>query len=121
MNYYLEALKKYVVFQGRSRRSEYWFFVLFNTIALIILGVIDNVIGTNFEGVPYGALYSIYSLGVFLPSIAVFVRRMHDTGRSGFWIFISLIPLIGAIVLLIFLVQDSQEGDNKYGPNPKLA
>ncbi len=121
MKYYIQALKKYAVFEGRSRRSEYWFFALFNLIALVIAAILDNIIGTAFDGIGYGILYLLYSLAVILPSLGLFVRRLHDTGRSGFWFFIGLIPLIGGIVLLVFLVQDSQEGENQYGANPKMA
>ncbi|MFA6918656.1 MAG: DUF805 domain-containing protein [Patescibacteria group bacterium] len=121
MNYYVEVLKKYVVFSGRATRSEYWYFVLFNMIIMIVLSIIDMFIGTysstsNFN---MGILSGLYSLAVLLPSLAVAIRRLHDTGRTGWWLFISLIPIIGAIVLLVFMVTDSQSGDNKYGPNPK--
>lgn len=122
MNWYLEVLKKYAVFSGRARRKEYWFFVLFNIIVGIILSVIDGALGLNIieqEGANIGWLYSIYSLAVLLPGLAVSIRRLHDTDRSGWWILIALIPIIGAIVLLIFMVLDSQPGSNRFGPNPK--
>jgi uncharacterized membrane protein YhaH (DUF805 family) len=112
MNWYLEVLKKYAVFSGRARRREFWFFVLFNFIISIILSIIDYFIN-------YQILTTLYSLGVLIPSIAVTIRRLHDTDRRGWWIFISLIPIIGAIVLLIFMVLDSQKGENRFGPNPK--
>jgi uncharacterized membrane protein YhaH (DUF805 family) len=84
-----------------------------------VLSIVDGMIGSyNSEG-GIGLLSGIYSLAVLIPGIAVSVRRLHDTNRSGWWLLISLIPLIGAIVLLVFMVQDSQEGDNQYGPNPK--
>jgi uncharacterized membrane protein YhaH (DUF805 family) len=108
------VLKNYVGFQGRARRKEYWMFVLFSAIISIVLSIIDAI--ANLSSV----LSGIYSLAVFLPSLAVSVRRLHDTGRSGWWILIGLIPLIGAIILLVFTCQDSQENDNKYGPNPKV-
>lgn len=118
MKYYLGALKKYAVFSGRSRRSEYWFFVLFNVIFGIILSILDAIVfGSNGVGV----FYLIYALAVMLPSIGVSVRRLHDTNRSGWWLLIAFIPIIGAIVLLVFTVQDSTPGDNKFGENPKLA
>jgi uncharacterized membrane protein YhaH (DUF805 family) len=112
MNWYIEVLKKYAVFSGRARRREYWYFVLFNIIIMIILTIIDQVIDS-------AILSTIYSLGVIIPSIAVGVRRLHDTNRTGWWLLIGLIPIIGWIVLLIFMVQDSQKGENQYGPNPK--
>lgn len=120
MSWYIEVLKKYAVFGGRARRKEYWFFVLFTLIISIVLSIIDSVIGTMSSS-GTGLLTSIYSLAVLIPSIAVSIRRLHDTGRSGWWILISLIPLVGFIIILIFTVQDSQPGDNEYGPNPKGA
>lgn len=115
MNYYIDAWKNYVNFQGRARRKAYWMFVLFNIIVAVVLGIIDNVIGTG------GLLGGIYSLAVLLPGIALGVRRLHDIGKSGWWLLIALVPLIGFIVLLIFAVTDSQPGENQYGPNPKGA
>ncbi len=115
MNWYIKVLQNYAVFSGRARRKEYWMFVLFNMIVSIALAVIEGVIGGP------GIAVIIYSLAVMIPSIAVAVRRLHDTSRSGWWIFITLIPLIGSIVILIFLVLDSAEGDNDYGANPKMA
>ena len=118
MNWYLEVLKKYAVFSGRARRKEYWYFVLFNIIIAVVLAVIDRVIGTSHGG-GAGLLGSLYSLAVLLPGIAVTVRRLHDTDRSGWWLLIGLIPVIGAIVLFVFVVGDSTPGENQYGPNPK--
>lgn len=116
MNWYLDVLKnKYATFTGRARRKEYWMFFLFNILIAIGLGIIEAVLG-----IP-GILGMIYALAVLVPGIAITVRRLHDTGRSGWWILIGLIPLIGAIILLIFMVLDSQAGDNEYGPNPKAA
>jgi uncharacterized membrane protein YhaH (DUF805 family) len=112
MKYYIEVLKKYAVFQGRARRAEYWYFVLFNIIASLLLGLVDGLLGTGFIGF-------LYYILVFLPSLAVQVRRLHDVGKSGWWILIGLIPLIGWIWLLVLLVKDSDAGENKYGPNPK--
>ena len=119
MNWYLEVLKKYAVFSGRARRKEYWFFVLFNLIISLVLTFIDSALGTLNEETGYGLLSGVYSLAVLIPSLAVAVRRLHDTGRTGWWLLIGLIPLIGLIVLLIFFVQDSKPGENEYGPNPK--
>jgi len=115
MNWYLEVLKKYAVFDGRARRKEYWYFVLFNTIINIVLSGIDSVT----TGI--GLLAGLYTLAVLIPSIAVSIRRLHDTDRSGWWILIALIPIIGWIVLLIFMVQDGKPGENQYGLNPKAA
>lgn len=121
MNWYLEVLKKYAVFSGRARRKEYWFFVLFNIIISIVLAVIDGVTGSFSPEAGMGLLGGIYTLAVLIPSIAVSVRRLHDTERSGWWLLIALVPLIGAIVLLVFMVQDSKPGQNQYGANPKEA
>ncbi|RUO30060.1 DUF805 domain-containing protein [Aliidiomarina sedimenti] len=121
MNWYLKVLKQYAVFQGRARRKEYWMFILFNLIVSFVLGFIDGVIGTFDAEIGLGLLSGVYALAIFIPSLAVLVRRLHDTGRSGWWIFISLIPLIGLIVLLVFLVQDSNPEDNIYGSNPKAV
>ena len=121
MVWYFEVLKKYAVFSGRSRRKEYWFFVLFNIIVSIILGVIDGVTGTLDPESGMGLLGLIYTLAILIPALAVSVRRLHDTGRSGWWLLILLIPLIGTIVILIFMVQDSKPEENQYGPNPKSA
>jgi len=119
MNWYLGVLKKYTVFSGRAQRAEYWYFVLFNMIVGVALSMIDQATGTLDPDSGVGLLGGLYSLAVLLPSLAVAVRRLHDTGRSGWWMFILLIPLIGVIALLIFFVQDSQDGSNEYGNNPK--
>jgi uncharacterized membrane protein YhaH (DUF805 family) len=131
MKYYLNCWKKYAVFSGRARRAEYWMFVLFNILIFFVLQfVLGVIIGlaavasgnkTPDEGLVTltGALVGIYALAALLPGLAVFVRRMHDTGRSGWnflWVFL---PIIGGIVLLVFACTDSQPGSNKYGPNPK--
>jgi len=121
MNWYFEVLKKYAVFSGRARRKEYWFFVLFNIIVSIILAVIDGVTGTLDPESGMGLLGLIYTLAILIPALAVSVRRLHDTGRSGWWLLILLIPLIGTIVILIFMVQDSKPEENQYGSNPKTA
>ena len=114
MNYYIECWKKYVEFSGRARRKEYWMFVLFNLIASIVAGFIDGLLGTRMIG-------SLYSLAVLLPGLAVRARRLHDTDRSGWWMLIALIPLVGWIVLLIFMCLDSTPGENRFGANPKGA
>ncbi|HEY8160016.1 MAG TPA: DUF805 domain-containing protein [Methylobacter sp.] len=121
MNWYLEVLKKYAVFKGRARRKEYWYFLLISTVISIVLVLIDSVTGTLSEEAGIGLLSGIYSLAVLIPGISVAIRRLHDTDRSGWWFLIALIPIIGGIVLLIFMVLDSAPGDNQYGPNPKVA
>ncbi len=119
MSWYLEAIKKYAVFSGRSRRKEYWYFVLFNIVVSIVLGWIDALLGTRGSYAGAGLLSGIYGLAVIIPSLAVTVRRLHDIDRSGWWILINLIPLIGTIVLLVFAVSEGTPGTNRYGPNPK--
>jgi uncharacterized membrane protein YhaH (DUF805 family) len=121
MSWFVEALKKYAVFSGRSRRKEYWYFVLFVVIINIVLNIIDSLIGTYDRSAGAGLLTSIFNLAVLIPSIAVSVRRLHDIDRTGWWVLIGLVPLIGWIVLLVFHVQDSTPGTNRYGPNPKEA
>ena len=106
MNWYLDVLKKYTVFTGRARRQEFWMFALINFIISFVLSFI-------------GPLGYLYSLAVLIPCLAVGARRLHDTGRSGWWQLLALIPLIGAIVLIVFAAQDSQPGENQFGPNPK--
>lgn len=119
MNWYLEVLNKYAVFNGRARRKEYWWFFVFNLFISIFLASIDFVTGTLNVEAGLGLLSGIYSLAVLIPGISVTVRRLHDTDHSGWWLLISFIPIIGVIVLFIFMVQDSTPGDNQYGPNPK--
>lgn len=119
MNWYLEALKKYATFEGRARRTEYWFFVLFNVLAIIVLEILDVVLGTFSKETGFGLLSGLYAIAVLLPSLAVIVRRLHDTDRSGWWILIEFIPLIGGLVLLVFTLLDSTPGSNRFGPSPK--
>ncbi len=119
MSWFIEALKKYAVFSGRSRRKEYWYYVLFVAIISIVLNIIDGLLGTYDSSAGVGLLSTIFSLAVLIPSIAVSVRRLHDIDRTGWWVLIGLVPLIGWIVLLVFHVQDSTPGTNRYGPNPK--
>lgn len=118
MNWYLKVLKQYADFSGRARRKEYWMFGLFNMIFAIAAMILDNLVGLA-GPTGYGALYAIYSLILFIPGLAVLVRRLHDVGKSGWMFFIVLIPLIGAIWIFVLLVSDSKSGENKYGANPK--
>ena len=119
MNWYLKVLKNFANFNGRARRKEYWMFTLFNLIFAVVAIILDSILGIGFEGIGYGPLYLIYSLVVFIPGLAVLVRRLHDVGKSGGMFFIVLIPLIGAIWLLVLILTESNPGENKYGPNPK--
>jgi uncharacterized membrane protein YhaH (DUF805 family) len=115
MSWHLMVLKKYAVFSGRSRRREFWMFALFNFIIALVIGCVEGIVGSP------AIISTLYSLAVLIPSLAVTVRRLHDTGRRGWWILIGLIPLVGWIVLIVFMVLDSQPNDNQYGPNPKAA
>ena len=115
MNSYIETFKKFAVFCGRARRQEYWIFLIVNTLifnVLSFLGYFSN------ESI-FGLLGILLFLITIVPSISVLVRRLHDTNRSGGWVFISLVPIIGVIVLFVFTLLDSTPGDNTYGPNPK--
>ncbi|MGZ6826370.1 MAG: DUF805 domain-containing protein [Mycobacteriales bacterium] len=108
------VLGNYAGFSGRARRSEYWFWALALLVAGIVVGIVDAAIGSPVLGY-------LLDLAVLVPSLAVGVRRLHDTGKSGWWLLIGLVPLAGAIVLLVFFVTDSYPGDNQYGPSPKGA
>lgn len=119
MNYYLKVLKQYSDFKGRARRKEYWMFTIFNIIFGGIAMTLDSVFGIAIEGVGYGPLYGIYALVLFIPGLAVAVRRLHDIGKSGWMLLITLIPLIGVIWLLVLLLTDSNSEENLYGENPK--
>lgn len=112
MKYFTDALKKYAKFSGRSSRKEYWMYILFYVMFYIVAGIIDSVIGTP-------VLTPLYFLVLLIPGISIAARRLHDTGRSGWWQLIALIPF-GVIVLIIFLVLSSDR-DNEYGPVPAPA
>ena len=121
MNWFLVALKKYAIFTGRAQRAEYWYFFLFYILIFIGLSIIDGIMGTFSAESGIGFLSGLYTLAMLIPSLAVGVRRLHDTSRSGWWLLIGIIPLIGPIVLIVFFVQDSVPGDNLYGSNPKAS
>ena len=113
-------LNKYATFSGRARRSEYWWWYLFVTIVFVVAGIIDKAVGFTYSDLTIGGgwLATIAWIVFLVPNLAVSVRRLHDTGRSGWWLLIGLVPLIGWIVLLYFFILDS-ENDNQYGPYPK--
>ncbi len=113
------VFQNYANFSGRARRSEYWYFNLLNVIIALLLMGIDNAAGITFGRIPYGPFYVLYGLVVFLPGLAVAVRRLHDVGKSGWFYFIALIPLIGAIWLLVLFCTEGQDGTNDYGTDPK--
>jgi uncharacterized membrane protein YhaH (DUF805 family) len=118
MKWYLHAFRKYAVLKGRARRREYWIFELMNAGIALALFVLAVTLGK--AGYPYFlSLPFLYIVATMIPSLSSLIRRLHDTDRSGWWFWISLIPLFGPISLLIFTVEDSQAGENRYGPNPK--
>jgi|TARA_Y100000310_G_C19974365_1_gene486915 uncharacterized membrane protein YhaH (DUF805 family) len=115
MEWYLKVVRdNYANFNGRASRQEYWMFFLFNMIFAFVAAFLDGFLGLGF-------LYILYALGLFIPGLAVGIRRLHDVGKSGWWLLITLIPLIGAIWILILLCTDSNPGENGFGPSPKVA
>jgi len=120
MRWYLEALQNYADFSGRSRRTELWMFSLVNLVICMVLAFIEGTLGI-FRGQSLSVLSTLYSMFVLIPSLAVSARRLHDIGRTAWWLLLGLIPLLGGIVLLVFFVQDSQAVENRFGPNPKAA
>ena len=112
MDYYIGAFKKYADFKGRANKSEFWYFILFNIVVSILLGVVDGILGTT------GMLGMVYSLAVFIPGISIGARRLHDIGKSGWMQLIMLIPLVGFIWLIILWIKDSAP-KNEYGEPSK--
>ena len=106
-------VERYVDFQGRSPRSEFWWFALFYLLLSLVIGAVSAL-----SDVLGGILNLVVTLGLLVPSIAVSIRRLHDTDRSGWWILLGLIPLIGTIILIVFYVQRGTDGDNRFGPDP---
>jgi uncharacterized membrane protein YhaH (DUF805 family) len=121
MSWFLTALQNYAVFSGRARRSEYWYFALFYLIFYAVGAMLDVMTGTFDKAAGIGLCTGILTLAFLIPSLSVTVRRLHDTGRSGWWLLIGLIPVVGAIILLVFLAQDSESGANQHGANPKAG
>jgi len=109
-----KCLNNYATFSGRARRSEFWFFWLFNLIVQVLAGILDNVILGD-----AGALSAVASLALLLPGIAVSARRLHDGGRSGWWLLIGLVPLVGIILLIIWYAARGEDGPNRFGPDPR--
>ena len=129
MEWYLKVVRdNYANFDGRASRKEFWMFYLFNIIFSVVAIALDNILGTDFKmgggygyeaSMGYGWIYTLYTLAVLVPAIAVSARRLHDVGKSGWMMLIALIPCIGIFWLLYLLVQDSSPLDNEYGPSPK--
>lgn len=114
MNYYLEAMKKYATLEGRARRKEFWMFALMYAVFYTVASVVDMIAGT------YGIFGIIYMLASIIPCISVTVRRLHDIGKPGTWFFISFIPIVGQIWILVLVCKEGDHGINKYGLDPKL-
>ena len=119
MNWYIKVLKQYTRFNGRARRKEFWYFNLISFLISLVLAFLDTLLLLGLGSTDRGLLLSIYVLGTLLPSYAVTIRRLHDVGKSGWWLLIGLIPLIGSLVLLCFWLQDSEPGANRFGRNPQ--
>ncbi len=119
MNWYIKVIIQYTDFYSRARRKEYWIFTLFNVIFFMIAMVLDNMLGLTIGKLPYGALYFLYAIFIFIPGLAVTLRRLHDVGKSGWMMLIALLPIVGAIWLLVLLLTNSQREENEYGECPK--
>nr|WP_297350710.1 DUF805 domain-containing protein [uncultured Caldimonas sp.] len=129
MNWHLHALKHCFDFSGRARRKEYWYFLLVWVFVCVVLQFVLNVLevlsdpaGSGWlEGLQLvlGMFSLVYFMAAFIASISVAVRRLHDTGRSGWWWLITLVPLLGLLIFLLFVCEDSERGANRYGPSPK--
>ncbi|MBA4166949.1 MAG: DUF805 domain-containing protein [Chitinophagaceae bacterium] len=118
MKYYLIVLKRYAQFSGRADRSEYWYFVLFNIIFALAAMLLDNLLRLNFPNLPYGIIYAVYVLAVLVPGLAAAVRRLHDINKSGWYLLVALIPIAGAIWLLVLMASKGTHEENTYGPSP---
>lgn len=121
MEWYLKVLRQYADFNGRARRKEYWMFALFNMLICFAILAVAGILGAiaDIFAMLGSLVYGLYALAIIVPSIAVAVRRLHDTGRSGWWILIAFVPLVGGIVLLVFLVTEGEPIANQFGENPK--
>lgn len=122
MSWFLLCLNKYADFSGRARRKEYWFFILFLWLTIFGLSIIGGILGAVAEiaGPIFSGLAVLAMLGAFIPTLAVAVRRLHDTGKSGGWIFINLVPLVGGLWFLFLMVSQGTSGSNDYGDDPLL-
>ena len=123
MNWYIKVINQYADFSSRARRKEFWMFALFNLIFGLLAMLVDNFLGTTIDiagqSLPYGFVYFSYGLFALIPNLALSVRRLHDVGKSGWFLLIAFIPIIGGIWLLVLDCTDGESGDNKWGPNPK--
>jgi uncharacterized membrane protein YhaH (DUF805 family) len=121
IDYALTPLRKFADFSGRARRAEYWWFYLLVIVGYLMASIIDSLMGLDGTVGPYGIITLVFGLAMLLPSIAAGVRRLHDTDRSGWWMLIAFVPLVGVIVLLVVFVLEGTQGENRFGPDPKAA
>ncbi len=119
MKWYFQPLRKYAVFAGRARRREFWSFFLINLAIILALRRLDILLGTWDSDSHVGLVSGVFQVATLIPTIAVSIRRLHDTNRNGWWYVMIFIPFVGWIPLFIFLAQDGQPGENRYGPSPK--
>ena len=118
MDWYLKVLKNYVGFRGRARRKEYWMFSLFNFVIAFCIGFVESLLAMGSESM-LGPASLLFAVAVTIPGIAVMVRRLHDTDRSGWWFWVALVPVLGTLALLYFMLQEGTKGSNQYGSDPK--
>ncbi len=122
MNWFIDALKNAFNFSGRARRKAYWMFVLFYVIFAFVAGVLDGILGTTVNPkTGMGVIGGLYIFLMLLPLIALSIRRLHDTDRSGWWFLINFVPLIGGLVFFVFTLLEGTRGDNRFGPDPKAG
>jgi uncharacterized membrane protein YhaH (DUF805 family) len=122
IDYMKLPLQRFAEFSGRSRRMEYWMFVVLNFGVSIVASILDRILGmSGMVGGVYGPLQLIAGLALLVPGIAVAIRRLHDQDKSGWWLLIAFVPIIGAIVLIVFMFLEGTKGDNQYGPDPKAG
>ena len=122
MDWMTLPLKRYAEFTGRSRRKEYWMFFLFIIAVSVGLGIVEAILGLSATiGDAYGPISLLFMLAIFIPSLAVQVRRFHDQGKSGWFVLLNFIPLLGSLIVLVFMCLDGTDGPNEYGPDPKAS
>lgn len=122
MDWFVTVLQRYAVFSGRAGRPEFWFFTLISLLAAVLLSFVDGILGTTSLRAGIGLLSGVFALALFVPALAVTVRRLHDGDRSGWWCLVSLVPLLGALVLLVLVLLKGTAGANRFGsaPDPGL-
>lgn len=118
MDWYFNVLKRYAIFRGREARKEYWMFVLFNGILAMVALILDNVLGLTVGNVKFGVFYLVFTLTLLVPTLAATSRRLHDVGKSAWWMLLFFVPVVGAIWLIVLMVGEGFKGTNKYGDSP---